>query len=71
MKTVQEIEKFNRQSPFEAFNWLCEHEQNLRNKYGNIVVQELFNHNDYYCNEAEKDGYLEAQNDAFKSRMDY
>jgi len=71
MKTVQEIQKFNRQSPFEAYNWLCENEELLRYTYGGQVTQELFYHNDHYCNEAEKDGYLEAQNDAFKNRMDY
>ena len=71
MKTINEIEKFNRQSPFEAYNWLCDNEQNLRNKYGGQVTQELFEHNEYYCNEYDSDGYLEAQEQAFKNRMDY
>ena len=71
MKTVQEIEKFNRQSPFDAYNWLCENEEMIRNKYGNIVTDELFRQNDYYCNETDSEGYLEALEQAFKSRMDY
>jgi hypothetical protein len=71
VKTVQEIEKFNRQSPLEAYKWLCENEESLRDKYGGQVTQELFNHNEYYYNEAEKDAYLQAQELAFESRMDY
>jgi hypothetical protein len=71
MKTVQEIENFNCRSPFEAYNWLCENEKMIRKEYGNIVTDELFRQNDYYCNETDSDAYLEALEQAFKSRMDY
>ena len=71
MKTIREIENFNSQSPFKAYNWLCDNEQNLRNEYGDQAIDELFNHNEYYCNEYDSDAYLESQEQAFKSRMDY
>lgn len=71
MKTVQEIENFNCKSPFEAYDWLCDNEQNIRKEYGCQAIDELFKHNEYYCNEYDNDSYLEAQEQAFKSRMDY
>lgn len=71
MKTINEIEKFNRKSPFDAYNWLCDNEEMIRNTYGDIVTDELFKQNDYYCNETDSEGYLEALEQAFKSRMDY
>jgi hypothetical protein len=43
----------------------------IRNTYGDIVTDELFRQNDYYCNETDSEGYLEALEQAFKNRIDY